>query len=662
MDKEIIANIKALGIDMINEAKSGHPGIVLGAAPIIYTVFAKYMNISTNDPYWINRDRFIMSAGHGSALLYATLFMAGYNYTIDDLRNFRKLGSKTPGHPEYNVKLGIEASSGPLGQGFATAVGMALGRKILSNKFKFPKVSKFEKERSLFDYRIYVLCGDGDLMEGISYEAASLAGTLNLDNLVVLYDSNSISLDGDTSNTFTENVLESFKAMGWHTDLVKDGNNVNDIDKAIGRANSSGKPAIIEVRTIIGKDSINEGTSKVHGSPLSEEDINQIKVKLGISEEPFYVNERLKSALSDEIMDRSNRKYDKWSKTYSDYVLHVLENDTTSLRFLFKEDNIPDLSKQIWDIDFDKPESLRNLNSYVMNKLAPTIPNFIGGSADLSSSTKTYLTNYSDIKDGKYNGRNIWFGVREHAMGAILNGLSLTRFKTFGSTFLTFSDYLKPSIRMSALMTQPVTYIFTHDSINIGADGPTHQPIEQLAMLRSIPNLNVYRPCDLKEIIGSWNAILHTKVPSALIIGRNEVNNLNSSDMNGVLKGAYIIRKETEKLMGIIIATGTEVHTAIRVANELYKKNHIDLRVVSMPCMELFELQNDDYKKSIIPSGLKTFVIEAGSSFGWEKYVYNNKYLITLNNFGKSGSSNEVLEHFEYTHKQITERILELFI
>lgn len=660
MENRIINNIKSLGIDMIDSAGSGHPGIVLGAAPIIYSIYANHMNINVNDPKWINRDRFVMSAGHGSALLYATLFMAGYDLNIDDLKNFRKINSKTPGHPEYGVTPGVDMSTGPLGQGFASAVGMALGGKILNEKYKLKRKNNFDSERGLIDYKVYVLCGDGDLMEGISYEAASLAGNLNLDNLIVLYDSNNVSLDGDTSNTFTENVVERFKAMGWHTELVKDGTNSEDIDKAIDKAKKAGKPSLIEVKTVIGKDSVWEGTNKVHGKCLEKEDILNLKGKLLMPTEPFYVDMPLVKQFRTSIKERSSIKYELFNRNYNEYVKEYLNDDASSLKYLFADDLKVDLSKYRWEFNTETKEATRVSNGYVLNELTRFIPNLIGGSADLSSSTNTYLKSCGDIKDGHYDGKNIWFGVREHAMGAILNGLALSSFRVFGSTFLVFSDYLKPAIRLSALMNLPVTYIFTHDSINIGQDGPTHQPIEQLASLRAIPNFNVYRPADSKEIVGCYQSILNSKKPSALILSRNEVSMLENTNIENTSKGAYIIRKEVNNLHGIIIATGSEVHTAYHIAYELYEQEGLDLRVISMPSMEIFKEQSDEYKKELLPLGYKTFVIEAGSSFGWHQFVYNDKYLMTVDKFGTSGTKDEVLEHCDFSYSQIKDKIKKL--
>ena len=664
MEQEIINNIKALGIDMINEAKSGHPGIVLGAAPIIYTVFAKHLNMNLNDPNWFNRDRFVMSAGHGSALLYAILYMAGYPLTLDDLKNFRKLGSKTPGHPEYGVTPGVEVSTGPLGQGFATAVGMALGDKIIESKYFLNRKGTFGNtiKEKIFDHNVYCLCGDGDLMEGIASEAASLAGSYKLNNLIVLYDSNKISLDGTTNFTFNENVLERFKAYGWHTDLVSNGNDYKEIDKAMAKAKDENKPSIIEIRTTIGDGSLLAGTNAVHGKPLTPEDILQLKQKLGWSTKPFIVSERAVNNFRAEIQSHSKAKYDEWAKEYRELVNNVLGGNNQELNYILKGGKTAiDLCDIPSKISRDDKEEMRVTNQKIIDEIGLKIPNFIGGSADLRSSTDTYFTNKGDITRENYNGGNIWFGVREHAMGAISNGLALTNFRVFNSTFLTFSDYLKPAIRMSALMHLPVTYIFTHDSISIGSDGPTHQPIEQLAMLRSIPNLNVYRPCDESELIGAWNDILNTNdKPSALVVSKDQVPVLAASKRKEVSLGAYIIRKEKEQLHGIIIATGTEVHKACLIAEQLYQSHKLDLRVVSMPCMERFLEQSDEYQKSILPEGVRTIVIEAASSFGWHRFVYSDKYLITVNDFGASGTKDEVLKKFNFDYESLKSRVLDI--
>lgn len=624
MDNKIVNNIKSLGIDMINKAGSGHPGIVLSAASIIYTLYAKHMNVNIDDPLWENRDRFVLSAGHGSALLYATLYMAGF-LSLDDLKQFRHIDSKTPGHPEYGVTNGVDMSTGPLGQGIASAVGMAIAGKKLN------KTYKSLKEQSLFDYNVYVLCGDGDLMEGISYEATSLAGSLKLNNLIVLYDSNDISLDGKTKGVFDDNIIDRFKALNWNTILVKD-NTVSNIDKAIKKAKKSDRPTLIQIKTILGDGSIDENTNKVHGSPLDKDDIAKLKLKLKINPEEFYVDLSMKEYFSKQISERSLKKYNLFKQLSKDLNYN-------------KEEHKIDLS----DLNFDSnlKESLRVTNGKIMKEIEKQLPNFIGGSADLASSTKTIIND------------NINFGVREHAMGAILNGLALSNFYAFGSTFLVFSDYLKPSMRLSCLMNLPVTYIFTHDSINIGQDGPTHQPIEQLISLRSIPNMFVFRPADAKEIVGSWEYIINNKKPSCLVLSRNEVSLNKLTNAKSVMYGGYIVRKENN-LYATIISTGSEVELSIKIADYLYENYKLDIRVVSMPSRELFLSQSKEYQESIIPKGYRNIVIEAGSKYGWEGFVYSDKYLITLDRFGCSGTSDEVLNEMDFSYDKILQKIIKL--
>lgn len=639
MDREIVNNIKSLGIDMIDCANNGHPGIVLGAANIIYTLYAKHMNVNVEDPTWENRDRFVLSAGHGSALLYATLYMAGFDLTIDDLKQFRHIHSKTPGHPEYGVTMGVDMSTGPLGQGIASAVGMALAGKISHEKYRLPKKSKLGKEQSLFDYHVYVLCSDGDLMEGISYEATSLAGSLKLNNLIVLYDSNNVSLDGKTENTFTENVIERFKALNWNTILVNN-NTISSIDKAIMEAKESDRPTFIEIKTIIGEGSINENSNKVHGKPLDKDDITRLKLKLKIDPTEFYVNEVAKANFAQQIKERSLKKYELFNKLAKELDYHETEVNL----------NLNDMS-----FDSDLLEELRTTNGKIMLEIAKRIPNFIGGSADVGSSTKAVLPNPLN----NFIGNNIYFGVREHAMGAILNGLALNGYHSFGSTFLVFSDYLKPAIRMTALMNLPATYIFTHDSVNIGQDGPSHQPIEQLASLRSIPNMLVFRPADAEEIVGCWEYIINSKKPSCLVLSRNEVSINKLTDRKSIAQGGYIVRKENE-LYAIIICTGSEVNLGIKIADYLYKQYSLDIRVVSMPCRELFLKQKKEYQEEILPKGIRTIVIEAGSRCGWEGFVYSDKYLLTLDRFGYSGTKEEVLKEMNFDYDCILQKIVKL--
>lgn len=655
MDEKIINNIKTLAVEAISHAKSGHTGIVLSAAPILYTLYAKHIHVDVKNPKWMNRDRFVMSAGHGSALLYSILYFAGFDIKLDDLKNFRKIDSITPGHPEYGVTPGVDMSTGPLGQGIASAVGMAIVGKYLSEKFVLPKMGSIEKGDPIFNYKVYVLCGDGDLMEGISYEAASLAGNLNLDNLIILYDSNNISLDGDTSNTFTENVLERFKSLGWYTDLVRNGNDVSAIDNAITKAKTALKPAIIEIKTVIGSGTKYEGTNAIHGKPLSVEEVRELKHRLGMNDLEFYVDDSLVQLFRKNMQERNKREINNWLNNYDKYVNLYLDGDESNIRYLF--DNTIHVDLLNFSFTYTEKKSTRDLNNKIMQKIAELVPNFMGGSADLATSTRAYLKDYGDMKDSHYNGRNIWFGVREHAMGAILNGIALCNFRPFGSTFLTFSDYLKPAIRMSSLMNLPVTYIFTHDSISVGEDGPTHQPIEQLASLRSIPNLNVFRPADMNELIGSWDYIMNSGRPNALVLSKQEFLPLATTDKTLVSRGAYIIRKETNRLHGVIIATGSEVYTALEVASKLYEEKQIDIRVISMPCMELFLNQNKEYYQSLLPIGYKVIVIEAASSFGWGSFVYNSSYLITVDSFGASGHSEEVLEKMNFDFETIKKRV-----
>jgi len=622
MDEKIINSIKGLSIDMINNAKSGHPGVALGAAPIIYTLYSRHLNIDLEDDKYINRDRFVLSGGHASALLYSMLFYVGY-LTLDDLKNLRRINSNTPGHPEITTK-GVDISTGPLGEGIGNAVGMAIAERYLNS---------LHKE---IDYYTYVMCGDGDLMEGVSYEALSLAGSLNLNKLIVLYDSNDTSLDGKTNITFNEDMKMRFESINFNYIKAEDGTSVEDIDSAIKCAKESDKPTIIEIKTIIGNGSMYEGTNKVHGSPLSSEDITNLKEKLGLSQYEFDVDYNLVDEFREKLKNRCKVKEH----------IEIVENDI----------DIISLQNEFYEkID----EELRITNGKLMNKISDNLKYFIGGTADVASSTKTILLDKGIFSKEDYNGRNIYYGVREHAMGAISNGIASCGIIPFASTFLAFSDHLKPSIRMSALMNLPVIYIFTHDSINIGSDGATHQPIEQLSMLRSTPNLKVYRPADANEILGCWDVILKSNSPCALIISRNSSPLLKESNPHLVKNGAYVVKKEKGRLNGIIIATGTEVNMAISIANEL-ELDDINIRVVSMPSKEIFESMNDEYKEEILPRGYRTIVIEYGVSSDWYKYVRGDSYLININNFGKSGTKEEILEYYELDYDSVKNYIIEL--
>ncbi len=644
MDTKIINGIRSLAIDMINEAKCGHPGICLGAAPMIYTLFMYHLNFNKDDGTWINRDRFVLSAGHGSALLYSTLFYSGYGFELDDLRKFRKRGSKTPGHPELNTKLGVEMSTGLLGEGFASAVGMAIGEEYLRNILG----------KELINHFTYVLVSDGDLMEGISYEAASLAGSLKLGKLIVLYDSNNVTLDGKTQGVFDEDIIKRFESQGWHVETVSNGEDFSSINQAILKAKSvDDKPSIIEIKTIIGIGTSIAGTSEAHGKPLSDEDILRVKEKMNMSRVPFHVSKEAIDYYRENLDKRISPIYNSWAQNYNS-ILEKIPEKKKILEAL--EDGVK-LNLKNLHINFENSlrEDMRITNSNLMNVISSLSPTFLGGGADIVKSTMTYLEKGGDFKINSTSGKNIHFGVRETSMGAIINGLALSGLKVFGSTFLAFSDFMKPSIRLSAIMNLPVTYIFTHDSIKIGSDGPTHEPIEQLGSLRSIPNLTVFRPADVNELVGSWDFIMNKKSPVALVIPKEEKGMLEGSSIEGTLKGAYVIKREMGRLAGIIISTGSEVETAMQISDELTRKG-IMTRVISMPSKEVFNKQNPEYLLDLFPQGVKIIVLEASNDASWNEFVYNKRYLLTLNSYGVSGSRKEVLEYMGFDIGTLVEK------
>lgn len=642
IDNEAINSIKVLALDMIDKAGSGHPGIVLGAASILYALYKDHLKVIPSKPDWVNRDRFVMSSGHGSALLYSMLYHAGFNIDMDELKQFRKLNSLTPGHPEYKVTPGVDSTTGPLGQGIGIAVGMAMAERYLN------AIANIEKKNSkLIDYYTYCLCGDGDLMEGISYEALSFASTQNLNKLIILYDCNQVSLDSDTDLTFTEDIAIRFEALDFNILEVKNGSDYSEVSKAIKQAKKSDRPTIIICHTIIGKDSINEGTNKVHGKPLAKEDLSNLKEKFKITSEPFAVDSKYKDHILNSINKRMAPVFKSWEEEYTD----IKETNNFGLNSLF---NL--LERNAFVIDFDDTkfkisdeysEELRESNHKIMNFISPKSPFFLGGSADLSSSCKTNLDKSTIQSPDNPVGKNIYFGVREHAMGAILNGMALSNLKVFGSTFLSFSDYQKPAIRMSALMNLPVTYIYTHDSIYVGEDGPTHEPVEQLTMLRSIPNFITFRPADINEIMGSWEYILKNNCPTALVLSKEKRSKLKNTNAKFVKYGAYMIRKEKFRLDGVIIATGSEVAMAVDISKELFTMG-IDTRVVSMPSMELFLKQNPKYEEQLLPKDIPTFVIEAGSSLIWNRFATKPEYIYGINRFGMSGKSEDVAKILKF--------------
>ena len=641
-DQKIINQLRGLGIDMIHEAGSGHPGITLDAAPILYTLYAKHLRFDPSHPDFFNRDRFVMSAGHGAALLYACLSMAGFDLSMDDLKAYRHLNSKTPGHPELGKTPGVDMTTGPLGQGIATSVGIAIAEAQLEAKYK-----------NLINFNTYVLCSDGDLEEGVSYEACSLAGTLKLNRLIVLYDSNDTSLDSKTNTSFNENIELRFTSMGWNYLKVSDGEDYEAIDRAITEAKKKDLPTLIEVKTTIGKFSKYEGTNKIHGGDLEDDDITSIKEKLKLRDIPFNITndvlEDFRYMIQERNCDLVSNFLDKFDK--------LDEDSKNILNPLIKNEYEIDLKKLSYEKPEENYESLRDTSSKVLNSIVSNNEFIMGGSADLFTSTKTYINDLGDFSSKNYLGKNIFFGVREHAMAAITNGISLVGFRSYASTFLAFSDYMRPAMRLASILNLPVTYIFTHDSISIGSDGATHQPVEQLTSLRAMPNLEVFRPCDANEVIGTYKTIMKKKTgPSVISLSKTKLPILETTSSSGVEKGAYIVKNEQRKLDGIIISSGEEVHQAIEVSKRLNTKG-IDVRVVSMPSIKRFLDQEDAYKEEILPVGIKKIVIEAGSSLSWNRLIFNKKYLITLDTFGDSGSRDELYEKYGFDIESLEEKI-----
>lgn len=644
-EEKIVDNLRALSIDMINEAGSGHPGIALGIAPVMYTLYAKYLKVNPNNPNWINRDRFIMSCGHGSSLLYATLYLSGYDIKLDDLKMFRNFKSITPGHPEYSITPGVDMSTGLLGEGIASAVGISLAERYLHEYFN-------KKGHNLIDYYTYVLCSDGDLMEGASYEALSLAGTLKLNKLIVLYDSNNICLDGEVTKVNNIDVEKYFTALNFNI-LTIDGNDLNAIDSAIKKAKSSLTPTVIIANTIIGKYSKWENTNTVHGTPLTSDDITNIKTKMGLRDIPFTVSSECLLSMQEMINNRIIDEYNKWEEEVASLPTDINSELTKIIN--------NDLSLTNFNINYELPndeyESLRESSSKILNALADNNQLLIGGSSDLSSSTLTKLINFPSYSFENPLGRNISYGVREHAMASIMNGISLAGIRNFGSTYLAFSDYMKPTIRLACQMNLPNIYIFTHDSISVGEDGPTHQAVEQLVSLRSMPNLEVFRPSDVNEMIGTYKYICSKKNgPSVISIGRNKTKIKTCTSVNEVSKGAYIVKNEDRELDIVLISSGEELDLALEVATSLIEKGFAT-RVVSMVSIELFKKQKLSYQEEILPKNAKTFVIEASSSYSWYQFVENDNYLFTVDSFGFSGNKDQVLDYFGFTKDKIIEKI-----
>ncbi len=652
MDSLTINTIRTLSIDAIEKANSGHPGLPLGAAPAAYTLWAKVMNHNPHDSKWDNRDRFILSAGHGSALLYSLLHLFDYGLTIEDLKNFRQLDSLTPGHPEYRHTNGVETTTGPLGQGIANAVGMAFAETYLANKFNregFPVV----------DHYTYALCGDGCLQEGVSAESSSLAGTLGLGKLIILYDSNKITIEGSTETAFTENVGERYKAYGWQVITVEDGNDVDAIEAAINKAKKeTKKPSLIEIKTQIGYGSPNkQGKASAHGEPLGAEEIVATKKNLGWEyKKDFFVPQKVREYM-DILIKEGEKKEKVWKEMFKKYKAKYPE-----LAEEYKQWYSGKLSADLMDDKFWTNEgeiATRSASEKVLNKLAEVVPNLIGGSADLGPSNKSVMKEREYYSKDDRGGSNIHFGIREFAMTAMASGMAAHGgLKPYIAGFFVFSDYMKSGLRMQALMGLPVISIFTHDSIGVGEDGPTHQPVEQLAALRSIPGYTVFRPCDSKETMAGWYLALTRKSPTALVLSRQNLKTLDETGKDA-LKGAYILKDEKNPDI-ILMATGSEVELIYDAADKLAEKG-IKARVVSMPSWEVFEEQSAAYKEKILPDKIRARVaVEAASSLGWHKYVGLDGAVISMDTFGASAPAKELFKRFGFTADNVVETALKV--
>ncbi|MGB4658640.1 MAG: transketolase [Mobilitalea sp.] len=653
IDTMSVNAIRILSADGVQKANSGHPGLPLGSAAMAYELWAKHMKHNPVNPKWDNRDRFVLSGGHGSMMLYSLLHLFGYGLKIEDLEEFRQDGSLTPGHPEYHHTVGVEATTGPLGAGMATAVGMAMGEAHLAAKFN-------KDSYKIVDHFTYVLGGDGCMMEGITSEAMSLAGSLGLGKLIVFYDSNKITIEGSTDIAFTEDVKKRFEAYGFQTLVVEDGNNLEEIGAAIEAAKADlSRPTMITVKTKIGFGSPREGMASAHGEPLGADNIKLLKEKLEWpSMEPFFVPEEVydnyKAITKELAKDEAS-----WNELFASYAKAYPEMKT-----LWDQYHDVNIAEGLIDSDdfwafADKPEATRNLSGLIINRIKNLVPNFIGGAADLAPSTKTYMSDMGDFSKDNYAGRNLHFGVRELAMAGIGNGLTLHGgLKAYVSTFFVFSDYTKPMARLAALMGIPTTFVFTHDSIGVGEDGPTHEPVEQLAMLRSMPNFTVFRPADATECIAAWYyAITSTKTPTALVLTRQNLPQLPGSSKDA-LKGGYVVSASKKAVPdAIIMASGSEVELGINAQEELAKEG-VDVRVVSIPSMDLYEAQSDEYKESIIPKAVRARVaVEAAVDFGWGKYVGLDGTTVTMKGFGASAPAGTLFKKFGFTTENVVKAV-----
>ncbi|HFI0408598.1 TPA: transketolase [Streptococcus suis] len=648
--------IRFLGIDAIEKSKSGHPGIVMGAAPMAYSLFTKELRINPSQPNWINRDRFILSAGHGSMLLYGLLHLSGFeDVTMDEIKNFRQWGSKTPGHPEFGHTTGVDATTGPLGQGISTATGFAQAERFLAAKYNrdgFP----------IFDHYTYVICGDGDLMEGVSSEAASYAGLQKLEKLIVLYDSNDINLDGETKDAFTESVRARYDAYGWHTDLVTDGTDVDAIFAAIEKAKAAGKPSLIEIKTVIGYGSPSKaGSNAAHGAPLGPEEAEATRKALDWNYAPFEIPAEVYADFKANVADRGAAAYDAWVKLVEDYkVAHPeLATEVTAILEGRELAELTESDFPVYENGFS--QATRNSSQDAINAAAAVLPNFFGGSADLAHSNMTVIKGEGLQDSANPLNRNIQFGVREFAMGTILNGMATHGgLRVFGGTFFVFSDYVKAAVRLSALQGLPVTYVFTHDSIAVGEDGPTHEPIEHLAGLRAMPNLNVFRPADARETQAAWYLSLTSKsTPSALVLTRQNLTVEEGTAFDKVAKGAYVVY-EAAGFDTILLASGSEVNLAVKAAKELEAAG-TKVRVVSVPSTELFDAQDAAYKEEILPNTIRRrLAIEMGATQSWYKYVGLDGKVLGIDTFGASAPAQTVIDNYGFTVENVVKLVGEL--
>lgn len=649
MEQVAINSIRTLGIDAIEKANSGHPGIVMGAAPMAYTLWSKELRINPANPTWFNRDRFVLSAGHGSMLLYSLLHVTGHNLSIEDLKNFRQWNSKTPGHPEFGHTEGIDATTGPLGQGISMAVGMALAEKHLGAKFN-------RDGFNVVDHYTYVICGDGDFMEGVSAEASSFAGVHDLSKLVVLYDSNDICLDGNLDEAYVENTMKRYDAYGWQTILVEDGKDINAIAAAIAEAKADTKrPTLIEIKTVIGCGSPNKAGSNVaHGAPLGANEATLTKEAYGWDHEPFHVPTDVYDHFKTTVADRGASANAAWDTLVADYATKYPSEHATLMAAI--HDELPnDVFEAMEEIPAGFSQATRNSSQDALNAIASKLDCFLGGSADLAHSNMTVINGEGLLTPTELTNRNIQYGVREFAMAAIMNGMALHKgLRVFGGTFFVFSDYLKAAMRLSALMHQPVTYVLTHDSIAVGEDGPTHEPVEQLAGLRAMPNMNVIRPADARETQGAWKIALQSQsTPTALVLTRQPLTVMETSSADAVVFGAYVIGREVKTIDAIILATGSEVNLAMEAKLALFEQG-IDVRVISMPSFELFNQQSSEYREAVLPNAVRARVaIEMGASFGWHQYVGLDGSVIGIDTFGASAPANKVIPAFGFNLENV---------